>query len=161
MLSLTDEQNESFNNQKLCHICKNKFHEVHDSSDDSDSLIVFDDMIADVTGKKKLYLVVTELFIREWKLNISLVLITQSYFPVPKDVRLNTKHIFIMEFSKKREFELIDINHSSDIDSKDLMELYRNCTAEPYSFLVTMLLFHQIVHYIFERIYWKKYREQC
>ena len=116
-------------------------------------------MIADVTGKKKLYLVVTELFIREWKLNISLVLITQSYFPVPKDVRLNTKHIFIMEFSKKREFELIDINHSSDIDSKDLMELYGNCTAEPYSFLVTMLLFHQIDHYIFERIYWKKYRE--
>ena len=86
---------------KFCHICKNKFHEVHDSSDDSDALIVFDDMIADVTGKKKLYLVVTELFIREWKLNISLVLITQSYFPVPKDVRLNTKHIFIMEFSKK------------------------------------------------------------
>ena len=57
-------------------------------------LIVFDDMIADIKNKK-LNLVVTELFIRGRKLNISLVFITQSYFKVPKDVRLNTTHFFI------------------------------------------------------------------
>ena len=58
-------------------------------------LIVFDDMIADMIHNKKLNSVVTELFIRGRKLNISLVFITQSYFKVPKDVRLNTTHFFI------------------------------------------------------------------
>ena len=57
-------------------------------------LIVFDDMIADMINNKKLNSVVTELFIRGRKLNISLVFITQSYFKVPKDVRLNTTHFF-------------------------------------------------------------------
>ena len=61
-------------------------------------LIVFDDMIADIKNKK-LNLVVTELFIRGRKLNISLVFITQSYFKVPKDVRLNTTHFFIAKTS--------------------------------------------------------------
>ena len=57
-------------------------------------LIVFDDMIADMIHNKKLNSIVTELFIRGRKLNISLVFITQSYFKVPKDVRLNTTHFF-------------------------------------------------------------------
>ena len=57
-------------------------------------LIVFDDMIADMINNKKLNSVVTELFIRGRKLNISIVFITQSYFKVPKDVRLNTTHFF-------------------------------------------------------------------
>ena len=55
-------------------------------------LIVFDDMIADMINNKKLNSIVTELFIRGRKLNISLVFITQSYFEVPKDVRLNSTH---------------------------------------------------------------------
>ena len=59
-------------------------------------LIVFDDMIADMINNKKLNSIVTELFIRCRKLNISLVFITQSYFKVPKDVRLNTTHFFII-----------------------------------------------------------------
>ena len=59
-------------------------------------LIVFDDMIADMINNKKLNSVVTELFIRGRKLNISIVFITQSYFKVPKDVRLNSTHFFIM-----------------------------------------------------------------
>ena len=59
-------------------------------------LIVFDDMIADMINNKKLNPVVTELFIRGRKLNISIVFITQSYFKVPKDVRLNSKHFFII-----------------------------------------------------------------
>ena len=65
-------------------------------------LIVFDDMIADMIHNKKLNSIVTELFIRGRKLNISLVFINQSYFKVPKDVRLNTKHFFIAKIQNKR-----------------------------------------------------------
>ena len=66
-------------------------------------LIVFDDMIADMINNKKLNPVVTELFIRGRKLNISIVFITQSYFKVPKDVSLNSIRFFILEISNKRE----------------------------------------------------------
>ena len=55
-------------------------------------LIVFDDVIADMINNKKLNSVVTELFIRGRKLNISLVFVTQSYFKEPKDVRINSTH---------------------------------------------------------------------
>ena len=99
-------------------------------------LIVFDDMIADMINNKKLNSIVTELFIRGRKLNISLVFITQSYFKVPKDVRLNTSHFFIAKIPNKRELQQIAINHSSDINTKDFANIYRKCTAEPYSFLV-------------------------
>ena len=61
-------------------------------------LIEFDDMIADMLRNKKLNSIVTELFIRGRKLNISLVYITQSYFPVPKNIRLNSTHYFILKF---------------------------------------------------------------
>ena len=66
-------------------------------------LIVFDDMIADMIHNKKLNSIVTELFIRGRKLNISLVFITQSYFKFPKDVRLNTTHFFIAKIPNKGE----------------------------------------------------------
>ena len=59
-------------------------------------LIVFDDMIADIMSNKKFQAIIKELFIRCRKLNISLVFITQSYFCVPKDVRLNSTHYLIM-----------------------------------------------------------------
>ena len=78
-------------------------------------LIVFHDMIADMIHNKKLDSIVTELFIRERKLNISLVFITQSYFKVPKDVRLNTTHSFVTKILSKRELQQILINDSSDI----------------------------------------------
>ena len=93
-------------------------------------------MIADMIKNKKLNSIVTELFIRRRKLNISLVFITQSYFKVPKDVRLNTSHFFIAKIPNKRELQQIAINHSSDINTKDFANIYRKCTAEPYSFLV-------------------------
>ena len=99
-------------------------------------LIVFDDMIADMIQNKKLNSIVTELFIRGRKLNISLVFITQSYFKVPKDVRLNTTHFFITKILSKRELQQIAINHSSDISTEDFVNIYRKCTAEPYSFFV-------------------------
>ena len=66
-------------------------------------LILFDDMIADMINNKKLNSIITELFIRGRKLNISLVFITQSYFKVPKDVRLNSTHFFIMKILNKKE----------------------------------------------------------
>ena len=65
-------------------------------------LIVFDDMIADMMKNKKLKSILTNLFIRSRKLNISFVFITQSYSKVPKDVRLNTTHFFIMRIPNKR-----------------------------------------------------------
>ena len=99
-------------------------------------LIVFDDMIADMISNNKLNPIVTELFIRGRKLNISIVFITQSYFKVSKDVRLNSTHFFIMKIPNKRELQQIALNHSSDIDFKDFMKIYKKCTAEPYSFLV-------------------------
>ena len=68
-------------------------------------LIVFDDMIADMINNNKLNPVVTELFIRGRKLNIANVFITQSYFKVPKDVRLNSTHFFMMKISIKRELQ--------------------------------------------------------
>ena len=67
-------------------------------------LIVFDDKIADMIHNKKLDSIVTELFIRGRKLNISLVFITQLYFNVPKDVGLNTTDFFISKIPNKREF---------------------------------------------------------
>ena len=93
-------------------------------------------MIADMINNKKLNPVVTELFIRRIKLNISIVFITQSYFKVPKNVRLNSTHYFIRTVPNKRELQQIVLNHSSDIDFKDFIKVYKKCTAEPYSFLV-------------------------
>ena len=77
--------------------------------------IVFDDMIADMLRNKKLNPIVTELFIRGRKLNISLVFITQSYFAIPKSVRLNSTHHFVMKIPNKRELQTTVFNHSLDI----------------------------------------------
>ena len=74
-------------------------------------LIIFDDMIADMINNNKLDSVVTELFIRCRKLNISIAFITQSYFRVPKDVRLNSTHFFVMKIPNKRELQQITLNH--------------------------------------------------
>ena len=71
----------------------------------------------------------TELFIRGRTLNISIVFITQSHFKVPKDVRLNTTHFFIMKILNKRELKQITLNHSSDIDSKNFMKIRRKYTS--------------------------------
>ena len=91
-------------------------------------------MIADMIHNKKLNSIVTKLFIRGRKLNISLVFITQSYFKVPKDVRLNTSHFFIAKIP--RELQQTAINHSLDINPTDVANFYRKYTSEPYSFLV-------------------------
>ena len=99
-------------------------------------LIVFDDMIADMINNKKLNSIVTALFIRGRNLNISVIFITQSYLKVQKDIRLNTTHFFIMKIPNKRELQQVATNHSSDIDFKDFIKIYKKCTDKPYSFLV-------------------------
>ena len=67
-------------------------------------LIVFHDMIVDMRNNEKLNPVVIELFIRDRKLNISIVFITQSYFKVPKEVRLNTTGFFIVKIPNNGNF---------------------------------------------------------
>ena len=92
-------------------------------------------MIADINTNKKFQAIIKELFIRWRKLSLSLVLITQSYFSVPRYVRLNTTHYFIMKINNKRELQNIAINHYADIDYEDFKKIYRECTKEPYNFL--------------------------
>ena len=88
-------------------------------------------MIADRINNKKINSIVTELFIRGRKLNISLIFITQSYFKIAKDVRNNSTHFLIMKIPNKRELQQIATNHSSDINTKDFIEIYRKCTYKP------------------------------
>ena len=91
--------------------CSNDIHDVYKNIEDYNPgkkrkvLIVFDDMIADMINNNKLDSIVTELFIRGRKLNISIVFISQSYFKGPKDVRLNSTHFFIMKIPNKRELQ--------------------------------------------------------
>ena len=61
--------------------------------------------------------------------------ITQSYFSFPKDVRLNSSHYLIMKINNQKELQNIAITHSADIDYKDFMKIYRECTKEPFRFL--------------------------
>ena len=88
-------------------------------SETEEKLMVFDGMIADTMTNKRFQAIIKELFIRCRKINISLIFVTQSYFPVPKDVRLNTTHYFIMKINNKRKLQNIVINHSADIDYQD------------------------------------------
>ena len=117
---------------------RNVYKNIYDYNPDKENklLIVFDDMIADMIRNKKLNSIVIELFIRGRKLNIYFIFITQSYFKVPKDVRLNTIHFLIAKIPNKRELQQIAINHSSDISTKDFENIYRKCTVEPYSLFV-------------------------
>ena len=131
-----------FNDPKAVIEHSNDMHDVYKNIDDYNRdkenkiLTDSDDMIADINNNRNLNSIVTELFIRGRKLNISLVFITQSYFKVPKDVRLNTTHFFIAKISNKRELQQISINQSSDIRTEDFINIYKKCAGKPYSFLV-------------------------
>ena len=91
------------------------------------------DMIADMEAKKKLSPIDTELF---FKLNVSLVFISQPYFKVPKTTRLNATYYFIMKIRNQRELQQIASNDSYDIEFKDFMKLYKDCTKKLFSLLV-------------------------
>ena len=93
---------------------------------------MFSDMIADIISNKKLQPIIKELFIRCRKLNMSLVFITQSYFSIPRDIILNSKHYLIMNIHNKRQLQNFAINHLVDIDYKDFVKIYRECIKEPY-----------------------------
>ena len=97
-------------------------------------LIVFDDMIADIMTNKKFQQILEELFTRSRKINISLVFISKSYFSVPKNVRLNCMHYYIMKISNQIELSNIAQNHTSDIVYKDFLKMYHNYTKKTYDF---------------------------
>ena len=86
-------------------------------------LILFDDMIADMESNKTLSPIVTELFLRGRKLSFSLVFLLQFYFKVPKTIKLNAKHYFVLKVPNERELQQIASNHSYEIDFKDLTRL--------------------------------------
>ena len=129
-----------FNHPNAFIECSNTMDDVYENINDYNpirkrkKLIVFDDMIADIMTNKKFQAIIKELFIRCRKLNISLVFITQSYFSVPKDVRLNSTHYLIMKISNRKELQNIAINHSADIAYKDFLKIYRECTKKTLFF---------------------------
>ena len=120
--------------------CSNTMDDVYGNIHDYNSsrkrkiLIVFDDIIADIMTNKKFQAIIKEFFIRCIKLNISLGFIGQSYFSVPKDVRLNSTHYLIIKINNKKELQNIAINHSADIGYQDFIKIYRECTKEPFNF---------------------------
>ena len=116
-------------------------------------LIVFEDMTTDMVNNKNLITVVTELFIRGRKLNVSIIFIPQSYSDVTKNIRLNSTHYFVMKISNKQELQQIAFNHSSDIDFRDFMNLYKNVLQNHVLFKRLILLLHQIILYVSERIF--------
>ena len=98
-------------------------------------LIVFDDLTAFMLINKKLNPIVTELFIRGRKLNISLVFVSQSSFAALKNIRVNSTHYFVMKIPNKRDLQQIAFSNSSDINFENFMNLYKKCTTEPYFLL--------------------------
>ena len=120
--------------------CSNTIDDVYENINDYNTfrkkvLIVFDDMIADITTSNEFKATIKKLFIRCRTLNISFASITQSCFSVPKDIRLNSTHYLIMKINNKRELQNIAFNHSVDIDSQDVMKNCRECTKAPFIFL--------------------------
>ena len=110
-----DAGTKHFNDSNAFIECSNTMDDVYENIDyynpssKRNILIVFDDMIADIMSNKKFQAIIKELFIRCRKLNISLLFITQSYFSVPKDVRLNSTHYLIIKIINKKELQNIAI----------------------------------------------------
>ena len=91
-------------------------------------------MISHVMSDKKVQQSSKDLFIRCRKLNTSLCFLTQSYVSVPKDVRLNCTHYILFKLNNERELQIIAINHSTDIDYKDFIKIYRDCKKEFFGY---------------------------
>ena len=86
-------------------------------------------MLADIMTNNKFQAIIKETFIKFRKLSISLVFVTQFYFPVPKEVRSSSTHYLIMKIHNKRELQNIATNHSGDIDFKHFMKIYKKCAS--------------------------------
>ena len=125
-----------FNNPNAFIECSNTMDDIYENIDDSNPnwkrkiLIAFDNMMADIMENKEFQVIIKKLFIRCRKLNILLVFITQSYFSAPKDVRSCSTHYLIMKINNRKEFQNIAMNHSADIDYKDSVKIYRECTIK-------------------------------
>ena len=121
-----------FNDPKAFIEYSNNMYDVYKNIDhynpdkENKILIVFDYMIADMINNKKLNSVITELFIRGRKLNISLAFITQSYFKVPKDVRRNTTHFFVMKIPNKRDKPYSFLVNDTTLSSDDPLRFRKN-----------------------------------
>ena len=127
--------------------------EEYNSDKKRKTLILFDDLIAYILSNKRLNPILTELLIRGRKLNISLVFITQSYFPVPQNIRLNSAHYFVMEIPRERKLQQTACNHSSNFDFQELMNLHRKYTIKPYFFWLSILLLHQTILHVSEIVF--------
>ena len=120
--------------------CLNTIDGVYENIDDYKPsskrkiLIAFDYIIADIMANKKFQNIIKELFIRYRKLNTSLAFIRQSYFSVPKDIRLNLTHYLIIKIPSRKELENIAINYPAEIDYNNFVRIYGECTRKPYSF---------------------------
>ena len=90
-------------------------------------------MIADMESNEKSSPNITELFLRGRNLNIPLVFISQFYFKVPRTIRLNATHCFIMKIRNKRELHQMESNHPSNIDFKYFIKLYKDYN---YNFVI-------------------------
>ena len=86
-------------------------------------------------SNKEFQAIIKDLFIRCRKLSISLAFISQVYCFVPKDVRLSITHFYAMKINSKGELQNIAIHDSGDIDYRDFVKIYRECTKELFSFL--------------------------
>ena len=91
-------------------------------------VIVFDDTTAVMEANEKF----TELSLRGTKLNISIVFLAQSYLNMPKTIRLNTTHYFIIKIVNEKELQQIELNYLSDIGFKNFIKLYKDYTKEPF-----------------------------
>ena len=119
------------NDLKVFVECSNTMNDVYENIDEYNPtrkrkiLIVFDDMIVDIMSNKNFQAVVKDLFIRCRKLKILIAFITQLYFSVPKNVRLNSTHYLIMKINNIKELQSIAIIHSTDNDYDDFVNIYR------------------------------------
>ena len=97
---------------------------------------MFDDMTVDMKSNEILSCKVTELLLRGSKINISFAFTSQSYFQVPRTIRLNATHYYKIKIPNKKELNQIASNHSSGINFKNFMKFYRDYSKESYSLLV-------------------------
>lgn len=103
-----------------------------DSFDKSEvNLIIFDDMVVERDQK-----VIEDLFIRGRKRNASLIYLSQSYFDIPKTIRLNCNYVILFNLGNKRELTELHKVYATRIDKDEFMKLYREATNTPYSFLM-------------------------
>ena len=112
--------------------CPNTMDDVYKNTDgynpntERKFFIVFDDMIANIMTNKKFQAIVKELFIRCRKLNILLVFIPQSYFSVPKNVRLNVTHYLVMKLTTKENYKILQLIHLQILITKKLRRFTEN-----------------------------------